>query len=43
MEDGADESISAVVSYAITRLKTAEDPTDVDGSAPRMLGLRLLA
>ena len=43
MEDGADESISAVVIYAISRPKTAEDPTDVDGSPLRMLGLRLLA
>ena len=43
MEDGADYSIVSAVSYALSRLKTAENPTSVDGSPPRMRRLRLLA
>ena len=43
MEDGADENIRVVVSCVLPRPKTAEDPSNVDGSPQRMLGLRLLA
>ena len=43
MEDGADENIQIVVSYLLPRPMTADDPSDLDGSPPRILGLRLLA
>ena len=43
MEDGADECIAVVVGCVLPRPKTAENPSDVDGSPPRMHELRLLA
>ena len=36
-------NIQAVVNCVLPRPKTAEDSGDVNGSPPRMLGLRLLA